>query len=189
MTRIPTILTCLLLALFMTTAVAPQVKAQSRQDTAVEKPDVAMQVEGIACPMCARVMEKHLKTLDAVDQVQILLGEEKVLLTLKEGKTITKEALSEAVMNASGFKTHKVEFGGGADVTMQVEGMVCPMCARTMEKRLKQLGAVDEVEVLLDEQKVLLTLHEGKTVTEEALRDAVRTAAGFAAHEIEFAKR
>lgn len=50
------------------------------------------------------------------------------------------------------------------------------------------LGAVDEVEVLLDEQKVLLTLHDSETVTEGALRDAVRTAAGFAAHQIEFTK-
>lgn len=69
-------------------------------------------------------------------QVQILLGEEKGLLTLKEGTTITRDALSEAVMNDSGIKTHKVEFGGGADVAMQVEGMGCPMCARTLEKRL-----------------------------------------------------
>lgn len=72
------------------------------------------------------------------------------------------------------------------DVVLHVKGMACRMCARSMTNALEKLDAVDEVQVLLEEdQKVLLALKEGATVSEEALREAV-TNAGFSFISAEF---
>ena len=74
------------------------------------------------------------------------------------------------------------------DVVLQVKGMVCEFCALNMEKQLKEIEAVNKVQVKLDEQKVLLTLHDDQTVTEDALREAV-TNAGFTTEEVTFTKK
>ena len=74
------------------------------------------------------------------------------------------------------------------DVVLQVKGMVCEFCALNMEKQLKEIEAVNKVQVKLDEQKVLLTLHDDQTVTEDALREAV-TNAGFTTEGVTFTKK
>ncbi len=74
------------------------------------------------------------------------------------------------------------------DVILQVKGMTCEFCAYNMEKQLKRIDAVDKVQVKLDEQKVLLTLHDDQTVTEDSIRDAV-TNAGFTTEGVTFTKK
>ena len=74
------------------------------------------------------------------------------------------------------------------DVVLQVKGMVCDFCALNMEKQLKEIEAVNKVQVKLDEQKVLLTLYDDQTVTEDALREAV-TNAGFTTEGVTFTKK
>lgn|SRR5690554_6191001 len=74
------------------------------------------------------------------------------------------------------------------DVVVHVEGLACQMCARSLTNELKKLDAIEDVEVLLeDDQRVLLTLRDGTTVQEEALREAV-TNAGFSTRSVEFAE-
>ena len=98
MKRISSICTCIVLGLFMIAAVSPQARAQNAE---IESPDAVLHVKGMACQMCARSMANQMKKLEAVDEVQVLLGDDqKVLLTLKDGATASEEALREAVTNA-----------------------------------------------------------------------------------------
>lgn len=73
-----------------------------------------------------------------------------------------------------------------ADVVLHVQGLACEMCALGLTKALKKLEAIDRVEVLLEkDQRALLALHDGKTVNEQDLREAVELA-GFGTRSVEF---
>ncbi len=61
---------------------------------------------------------------------------------------------------------------------LQVNGMSCPFCAFGIEKKLRRVEGVQEVEVLLDEGKVRLTFRANNAATLGALEDAV-AGAGF----------
>ena len=61
---------------------------------------------------------------------------------------------------------------------LRVNGLACPFCAFGIEKKLRDVEGVEEVEVLLDDGNVRVALTENNRVTVEALREAV-SASGF----------
>lgn len=77
----------------------------------------------------------------------------------------------------------RVEQDGG-QVILQVDGMSCPFCAYGLEKKLSKLEPVDQIEIELDEGRVILTLKTGTSVSDEALQKAVKEA-GFTVRKIE----
>jgi len=66
--------------------------------------------------------------------------------------------------------------GGKAVVTVQ--GMACPFCAYGLEKRLKTLDGVSDVQIDLGKSEATLEFREGSTVSDEEIRQEVRRA-GF----------
>ena len=65
-------------------------------------------VDGLACPFCAYGIEKKLSQLEGVDQLHTDIKKGEVTITMKDGKTLTAEAVGEAVKTA-GFKLHSLE--------------------------------------------------------------------------------
>lgn len=61
---------------------------------------------------------------------------------------------------------------------IHVDGLACPFCAYGIEKRLRKVEGVTEIQVDIAESVVRVTLQEGRTLTEEQARQAVREA-GF----------
>jgi copper chaperone CopZ len=106
-----------------------------------------------------------------------------LLLALLMMASLAAEARAQAE-----HETHRSEVAAEQpDVVVHVKGLACGLCARSVTNELTKLDAVDEVQVLLEEdQRVLLTLKEHQTVTEEALREAVANA-GFTTREVVFA--
>lgn len=72
----------------------------------------------------------------------------------------------------------------GASIVMKVEGMSCPFCAYGLEKRLRELPAVEELLIRVSDGVVQIRVKEGQQVDDEALRKAVERA-GFTPAEIE----
>ncbi len=74
------------------------------------------------------------------------------------------------------------------DVTPQlivtVEGIACPFCVYGLEKHLRKLPGVTNVETDLRKGETTVDLAAGSEVTEEQVRKAVRDA-GFTASTIE----
>ncbi len=61
---------------------------------------------------------------------------------------------------------------------VDVEGMNCPFCAYGIEKKLKRLDGVEQVEVDLTHGQFWLKVDDGITVSEETVSTIVRDA-GF----------
>lgn len=71
------------------------------------------------------------------------------------------------------------------DATVYVDGLACPFCAYGLEKKLKNLDAIQRMEVQIEKSRVLLAFKEGQSLTKEEIRKAVKKA-GFTARKIEF---
>ncbi len=70
-------------------------------------------------------------------------------------------------------------------IIVRVDGASCPFCAFGLEKRLGHLEGVANVRIEMKAGKAIVTLREGATVSEQALRQAVEEA-GFTPREIIF---
>lgn len=73
------------------------------------------------------------------------------------------------------------------DATVQVKGMACSMCARSMRNALESVEAVERADVDLDAQQVRLTFAGKQRATEKALRDAVE-GAGYTFRSVAFSE-
>ena len=71
------------------------------------------------------------------------------------------------------------------EVIVRVDGASCPFCGFGLEKRIGRLEGVQNVKMELKAGKAIVSLKEGASVSEAALRQAVKEA-GFTAKEITF---
>ena len=69
---------------------------------------IKVYVDGLSCPFCAYGLEKKLKEMDGVTNIEIDVEKAFALLTVKEGKTVTKELIRKSVKDA-GFTARKIE--------------------------------------------------------------------------------
>ncbi len=70
-----------------------------------------------------------------------------------------------------------------AEFTLRVDGMACPFCAFGIEKKLLKVPGVEELTILMDEGKIVLTLAAGAELDVPALHKAVKNA-GFTLHSL-----
>ena len=68
-------------------------------------------------------------------------------------------------------------------VKVRVDGLSCPFCAYGLEKKLKKMDGVSKIEIDVENAFALLTIEEGKIVTDDNIREKVKDA-GFTAREI-----
>lgn len=69
-------------------------------------------------------------------------------------------------------------------IKVGVDGLSCPFCAYGLEKKLKKMDGVAEIKIDVENAFTILTIKEGKSVTEEEIRKNVKDA-GFTARKIE----
>ncbi len=67
---------------------------------------------------------------------------------------------------------------GSNQYALAVDGLACPFCAYGIEKKLSAIEGVENIETDIKSGQVVVTLSEGKTLSEEVARQAVRDA-GF----------
>jgi len=68
-------------------------------------------------------------------------------------------------------------------IKVRVDGLSCPFCAYGLEKKLKKMEGVKKIEISVEDAYALLTIEEGKVVSEKVIRENVKDA-GFTAREI-----
>ena len=68
-------------------------------------------------------------------------------------------------------------------IVVQVDGLTCPFCAYSLEKRIKRVDAVGDLAIEVDEGLAIITPAKGKQVEIDDLPEAIKKA-GFTAREI-----
>lgn len=101
-----------LAAFFLLGGIGPS-SAQGQTKTTIEEPDATVYVDGLACPFCAYGLEKKLDAHDAVQELQVEIEEGRILLTFRDGQTLTEDEIEQAVKDA-GFTARKIEFSDDA---------------------------------------------------------------------------
>ena len=68
-------------------------------------------------------------------------------------------------------------------IVVQVDGLTCPFCAYSLEKKIKRIDAVADLAIEVDEGLAIITPTEGKRIELDDLPAAVKEA-GFTPREI-----
>ncbi|GMQ88488.1 MAG: hypothetical protein BMS9Abin08_1740 [Gammaproteobacteria bacterium] len=63
-------------------------------------PTYALQVDGLACPFCAYGIEKKLKSIEGVDDIQVDIKMGEVIVIMAEGAPLAEELAREKVKDA-----------------------------------------------------------------------------------------
>ena len=64
----------------------------------------------------------------------------------------------------------------GETVRMDVNGMVCAFCAQGIEKRLRSMGATEDVFVSLQKHVVAVALKPGQDIPDDTLKGSLKEA-------------
>jgi copper chaperone CopZ len=106
-TRSKTIGIVLFMMLFFNFSI--EINAQNSDKQQQERVYIKAEIKGMACPYCAFGMEKKLKEISGVNNVEIELEEGLAYIsTLKEQKP-SKESIQDIILNA-GFTVGKIQY-------------------------------------------------------------------------------
>lgn len=72
----------------------------------------------------------------------------------------------------------------GATAVLRVDGMSCPFCAHGLEKRLREIAALDTLVIRVSDGLVYVRAAAGASVTDDEFRAAVKKA-GFTLRDIQ----
>lgn len=71
-----------------------------------EKRVVTLSVPGMTCPSCASSIERELKKLDGISDIEISIGSRSVVVTMAESSKILNSHLDSAI-KAAGFEVKR----------------------------------------------------------------------------------
>lgn len=77
-----------------------------------------------------------------------------------------------------------IALAAGKTITVKIDGMTCPSCAASVEGQVNKLDGVSDIDISLTKGTATITLKEGKSVPDSAIKEAVKKA-GFKAISIQ----
>ncbi|MBI3004460.1 MAG: copper ion binding protein [Ignavibacteriales bacterium] len=177
-------ITGVLTGLFMITAAT----LASSSNPAGER--ITLRVDGLSCPFCAYGLEKNVKSLDGVSNLDIKVNDGIATFDVKSGVMITDDQLKKVVKDA-GFTLRDIKRESLAEkpkkgdgrmevINLDVQGMRCSGCVYGVETALKEVSGVHSVDVDLDERRANVSVERGK-VNPEKLINAIEKAGRFKA--------
>ena len=89
---------------------------------------IVLNIGGMSCINCAHTIEKQLSKLNGVNQATVNLAAEQALIDYNPD-LITQKTIETAITDAGYHVIHE-------KITLQIGGMSCVNCAKTIEKAL-----------------------------------------------------
>jgi len=142
-----------------------------------------LKINGMTCVSCAKAVERSVGKLDGVESASVNFAAEKLKVKFDEEKT-SLESIKKAVEEAGYEAEEKIET---REVTVPIGGMTCASCAAAIERELKKLEGVLEVNVNFAAEKARIKYYPQKTRISQ-IKDAI-SKAGYKALEIESEKQ
>lgn len=122
---------------------------QMNEDITVLKSDYL--IGGMDCPSCALTIEKSVKTIKGINEVQVNYNTGRMQVDYEDEKAL--DLLSDTVTKL-GHTIEEVQKKGKGRI-YTIEGMDCNSCALTIEKHLKSLPSVTNVSVNFSTGKMM----------------------------------
>lgn len=133
----------------------------------VQSKKCVIKIEGMSCAGCARTVETVLKKAEGVISASVNFPAEKAYIEYDENKT--SPANLEETIRKSGYGA-VVEESKTKTVSLDIKGMTCAGCAKSVESAIKEIQGVQSVNVNFAAEKVTITFEPEivsvKTITE-----------------------
>ncbi|HHV08766.1 MAG TPA: copper-translocating P-type ATPase [Clostridiales bacterium] len=136
-----------------------------------------LQIEGMTCAACAKAVEKASAKLQGVTEANVNFATEKLNISFDDSQVSIPDI--QAAVEKAGYKA-LVESNSR---TLQIEGMTCAACAKTVEKAVGKLEGVIEANVNFATEK-LNVVYVGSKVNTSDIKSAVEKA-GYKALEVQ----
>jgi Cu+-exporting ATPase len=95
---------------------------------------IALNIGGMTCVNCAHAIEKRLNKLNGVTNATVVLAAEKAIIDYNPN-VVTQKAIEDAIVEVGYQIIHE-------KITLQIGGMSCINCAKSIEKALKNREGV-----------------------------------------------
>lgn len=135
-------------------------------------------IGGMTCAACAGRIEKVVRKLDGIQSANVNLASEKLSVEYDESKLKfddIKERVEKIGYSVIENKTN--------NITIPIQGMTCAACATRIDKVIRKLDGVSDVNVNLATEKATVNYDPGK-VRISAIKQAIEKA-GYKALEID----
>jgi P-type Cu+ transporter len=122
-------------------------------------------IVGMTCANCVNTVEKGLRKLDGVDSVDVNLALERASVSFDPDKLSQQDLIDR--IELVGYEVPE------ATTELAITGMTCANCVSTVEKGLRKLDGVTDVNVNLATEKATITYIPGQ-VTRQDLVERVK---------------
>ncbi|MCC3867514.1 heavy metal translocating P-type ATPase [Terrisporobacter mayombei] len=146
-------------------------------DTKINVDDI--KISGMTCASCAKAVERAVKKLDSSVEASVNMATEKLSISYDKEK-VKNEDIENAIEKV-GFTVAKEE--KDKEVIIPIGGMTCASCVKAVERAVKKLGGVKNVQVNLATEKAKINYIPSKVKLYE-IKDIIEKA-GFKVLEME----
>ena len=138
-----------------------------------------MKIIGMTCAACARAVEKAVKRLEGIADVNVNIATEKMEVSFDSYKT-SKASIMAAVEKAGYQAMDEVE---PKEIILPIQGMTCAACANRIEKVVGKISGVDSILVNLATEKATIRYIPSQVRLSEIKQTIIK--AGYTPLEIE----
>ncbi|WP_332631530.1 heavy metal translocating P-type ATPase [Halalkalibacter flavus] len=123
------------------------------------KVEITFSIGGMTCAACSARVEKGIRRLDGVQEVNVNLATERANVTLDTVETSVKQVTDKVEKLGYEVRVLKADF--------HVTGMTCAACSSRIEKKLNRLHGVQQATVNLALETATVKYLDGAVTTSE----------------------
>lgn len=146
-------------------------------DTKMNVDDI--KISGMTCASCAKAVERAVKKLDSSVEANVNMATEKLSISYDKDK-VKGEDIEKAIEKAGFGVVKEVE---NKEVIIPIGGMTCASCVKAVERAVKKIDGVKNIQVNLATEKASISYEAGKVKLYE-IKVAIEKA-GFKVLEME----
>lgn len=138
-----------------------------------------LKINGMTCASCAKAVEKSVGKIKGVKSANVNFATEKLNVEFDDS-SVSMDDIKKAVKDAGYSAEEDIEL---REVTIPIGGMTCASCAAAVEKEIKKLKGIEEVNVNIATEKANVKYNPYETRISE-IKSAIKKA-GYEALEIQ----
>ncbi|OCL26535.1 copper-translocating P-type ATPase [Orenia metallireducens] len=142
-----------------------------------------IKVTGMSCASCSAAVEKNVSKVAGVKEANVNFATEKLNVVFDDS-TATLEDIKAAVKDAGYGVDDEIEL---REINIPIGGMTCASCAAAVEREIKKLEGIEEVNVNFATEKALVKYNSHDTRISEIKNAIIK--AGYEPLEIEAGER